>query len=184
MTDQKYMRPGVGFAIGKLVEELGELQAALGKTIRWGPSSVNPELPPAEQETNAAWVEREIEDVLGAIWNYRREVAAAALATEEKLLGADEQAKGAPISDWSWWVGSDETVSEEGLYDLYEAGTRDDAIGWAECHVAEGERFHIIEARTRALQGDDEFMPFVDRRNAMSFEVNSEGVAIEVASNG
>lgn len=73
MTDQKYMRPGYNFAIGKLVEELGELQAALGKTIRHGPESVNPELVPEEQETNAAWVEREIEDVLGAIDNYRKE---------------------------------------------------------------------------------------------------------------
>ena len=105
----------------------------------------------------------------------------AALATAPGAHRAESKAKGAPISDWSWWVGSDETVSEEGLYDLYETGTRDDAIGWAECHVAEGERFHIIEARTRALQGDDEFMPFVDRRNAMSFKVNSDGVAVEVA---
>ena len=102
-------------------------------------------------------------------------------ALEPRTAG---EAKGAPISDWSWWVGSDETVSEDGLYDLYEAGTRDDAIGWAECHVDEGEIFHIIEARTRALQADDEFMPFVDRRNAMTFKVNSEGVAVEVAAHG
>ena len=45
MTDQKYMRPGLPFAVGKTVEELGELSAALGKTLRWGGHSENPELP-------------------------------------------------------------------------------------------------------------------------------------------
>lgn len=73
MTNPNYMRPGYDFAIGKLVEELGELQAALGKTLRWGPESVNPELPVDQQETNAAWVRREIDDVLGAIENYLNE---------------------------------------------------------------------------------------------------------------
>jgi hypothetical protein len=70
MTDPKYMRPGYNFAVGKLVEELGELQAALGKLLRWGPESVNPELPPEQQETNADWVRREILGVRGAIQNY------------------------------------------------------------------------------------------------------------------
>jgi len=79
VTDPKYMRPGYDFAIGKLVEEAGELQealgrlqAALGKTLRFGPESVNPEKPHDEQESNAAWVEREIIDVLGAAQNYLR----------------------------------------------------------------------------------------------------------------
>ncbi|AYO78346.1 hypothetical protein EBF16_16485 [Sphingobium yanoikuyae] len=67
------MRPGVDFATGKLVEELGELQAALGKSIRWGRSSFNPEVPADQRETNADWIEREIDDVLEAIENYRRE---------------------------------------------------------------------------------------------------------------
>jgi hypothetical protein len=69
MTDQRYMRPGVEFAVGKLIEEMGELQAALGKTIRWGWQSYNPELPEDQRETNESWVEREIEDVRGAIDN-------------------------------------------------------------------------------------------------------------------
>ena len=73
MTDPIYMRRGYRFAIGKLVEELGELQADLGKTIRFGPDSVNPKLPTNEQETNADWVNRECDDVLGAIDNYQRE---------------------------------------------------------------------------------------------------------------
>lgn len=73
MTDPRYMRPGFDFAVGKLIEECGELQAALGKLLRWGPLSVNPELPPHEQETNIDWVRREIQDVLGAIENFKRE---------------------------------------------------------------------------------------------------------------
>ena len=67
MTDQRYMRPGLEFATGKAIEELGELQAALGKSLRWGWNSVNPELPRSQQETNADWVRREIADVRDAI---------------------------------------------------------------------------------------------------------------------
>lgn len=74
MTNPKYMRPGVDFARAKLIEELGELAAALGKSLRWGWMSVNPELPPAEQETNADWVRREIADVRGAIANLEQEM--------------------------------------------------------------------------------------------------------------
>lgn len=76
MTNPKYMRPGLPFAVGKSIEELGELQAALGKTLRWGWDSVNPELPPAEQETNEAWVKREITDVRLALANLEKEMIA------------------------------------------------------------------------------------------------------------
>jgi hypothetical protein len=74
MTDERYMRPGLDFAVGKLVEELGELQAALGKTLRWGWDSYNPELPPEEREANIDWVRREMEDVRGALDNLDREL--------------------------------------------------------------------------------------------------------------
>lgn len=83
MTDPKYMRPGLNFAAGKAIEEAGELIAALGKTIRWGWYSVNPELPKAEQETNLVWVKREMADLRGALNNLERELA---LKTES--LGA------------------------------------------------------------------------------------------------
>ncbi len=75
MTDPRYMRPGLPFAIGKAVEELGELSAALGKTLRWGWLSCNPELPPHEQETNLVWVRREIGDVRHALDNLESELA-------------------------------------------------------------------------------------------------------------
>ncbi len=74
MTDPKYMRPGLDFARGKAVEELGELQAALGKSLRWGWTSVNPELPSDKQVTNAAWVRDEIRDVRDALDNLEREL--------------------------------------------------------------------------------------------------------------
>jgi hypothetical protein len=76
MTDQKYMRPGLDFALGKTVEELGELQAALGKTIRWGWDSFNPELPVSQQERNRNWVLREMSDVRGALDNLEAEIMA------------------------------------------------------------------------------------------------------------
>jgi hypothetical protein len=74
MTDPKYMRPGLEFAVGKAVEELGELQAALGKTIRFGWSSYNPEVPEKERERNVDWVFREIADVRNALDNLLAEM--------------------------------------------------------------------------------------------------------------
>ena len=74
MTDQKYMRPGLPFAMGKAVEEAGELLAAMGKAMRWGWDSVNPELPPAQQESNQRWVRREMQDVRDALDNLEREM--------------------------------------------------------------------------------------------------------------
>lgn len=79
MTQQKYMRAGLDFARGKTIEELGELQAALGKSLRWGWQSYNPELPPEQRETNEAWVRREIADVRGALDNLEREMDASGL---------------------------------------------------------------------------------------------------------
>lgn len=88
MTQQKYMRPGLNFAVGKAVEELGELQAALGKTLRWGWDSYNPELPAAERETNEEWVRREIADVRGALDNLEHE-----LGTSRRPLNAARPAR-------------------------------------------------------------------------------------------
>lgn len=74
MTNQKYMRHGLKFARAKAIEELGELQAALGKSLRWGWLSYNPELPSAERESNADWVRREMADVRGALDNLEYEL--------------------------------------------------------------------------------------------------------------
>jgi hypothetical protein len=68
------MRPRLEFAVGKAIEEAGEFLAAIGKTQRWGWHSVNPDLPPAEQETNAAWVRRELVDLRDALDNLQIEM--------------------------------------------------------------------------------------------------------------
>ncbi len=63
----EYLRPGFDFALAHAVEEAGEFLAAAGKTQRWGPRSVNPELPPEYQEENADWLVREMADLRGAL---------------------------------------------------------------------------------------------------------------------
>lgn len=68
------MRPGLDFAVGKATEEAGELLAAIGKTLRWGWHSYNPDLAPADRETNEAWVRREIADLRGALDNLEKEM--------------------------------------------------------------------------------------------------------------
>lgn len=84
MTSPKYMRPGIEFAVGKAIEEAGELLAALGKTLRWGWASVNPELPSSQQETNADWVRREMADVRGALDNLEREMTLNIMVVEPR----------------------------------------------------------------------------------------------------
>lgn len=75
MMDQKYLRPGFDFALAHFVEEAGEALAADGKTQRWGLYSVNPELPPEQQESNRDWLLRELDDLEGTINRLRRAIA-------------------------------------------------------------------------------------------------------------
>ena len=96
MTDPKYMRPGLDFAHGKAIEELGELQAALGKSLRWGWISSNPELPIGERITNAAWVRDEMRDVRDALDNLERELDIDRIAlADANWKDAEEFCKGA-----------------------------------------------------------------------------------------
>ncbi len=60
--------------LGYLVEECGETQAAIGKTIRWGLESFNPEVPEEERETNRDWILRELNDLEVAIKYVRDEL--------------------------------------------------------------------------------------------------------------
>jgi NTP pyrophosphatase (non-canonical NTP hydrolase) len=53
--------------LGKLVEECGEVQQAVGKSLRFGLAGVNPELPKEQQETNCDYLLREIEGLEEAI---------------------------------------------------------------------------------------------------------------------
>lgn len=51
----------------KLLEEMGEVAAAAGKNGRFGPWSVNPLLPPNQQEANIVWLRRELADLKVAL---------------------------------------------------------------------------------------------------------------------
>lgn len=53
----------------KLIEECSELIQALTKIIRFGLTSVNPELPECEQVSNLVQAKAEIADVMFAIDN-------------------------------------------------------------------------------------------------------------------
>lgn len=109
MTDLKYMRPGLPFAIGKAVEELGELQAALGKTLRWGWQSSNPELPPNARETNIDWVRREIADVRHALDNLEGEISKSFPTKEPaRKRSCDDEL----VADWSRAVTEEHELSE------------------------------------------------------------------------
>ena len=68
---ERYRSTNPRQALGHVVEECGEVLAAAGKTIRWGWDSVNPELPLDQQETNLAWLMRELSDLERAIKAFR-----------------------------------------------------------------------------------------------------------------
>ena len=72
--DHKYYPKTIIQKLGYLVEECGEVQAAVGKTIRWGLDSYNPDLPEKEREPNRDWILREIKDLEQAIKIVKKEL--------------------------------------------------------------------------------------------------------------
>jgi hypothetical protein len=68
----QYIVDDFGHTLAHVVEEAGELLAALGKTLRWGWASHNPELPIEQQESNIVWVRRELDDLKGAIARFEK----------------------------------------------------------------------------------------------------------------
>lgn len=60
---ERYRSKSADQALAHLIEEMGEALAAAGKTLRWGPDSYNPELPPGQREKNINWLRRELEDL-------------------------------------------------------------------------------------------------------------------------
>lgn len=67
MSNPKYLQDGFDLRLSHVIEECGEFLAAAGKTQRWGPYSVNPELPREMQESNIDWLFREALDVQESI---------------------------------------------------------------------------------------------------------------------
>jgi len=53
--------------MGRLTEEFAEVLTALGKSYRFGFDSHDPTVPVKDRESNAAWLLREMDDVLDAI---------------------------------------------------------------------------------------------------------------------
>ena len=74
----QYMPKTVETTLAYLVEECGEVLAAVGKAQRWGLESTNPEIPVSERETNRKWILRELKDLENAIALTRLAIAAPA----------------------------------------------------------------------------------------------------------
>lgn len=64
---EQYKPKNFNQEMGYLIEECGEVLSAAGKSQRWGLDSVNPEIPKEEQEKNAHWLHRELDDLERAI---------------------------------------------------------------------------------------------------------------------
>ena len=62
-------------AMAHTVEECGEVVAAIGKTLRFGLYSSNPELPESEREKNIEWVDRELIDLEESVVRLRKMIA-------------------------------------------------------------------------------------------------------------
>lgn len=67
MKPEYLKRDDIDFCAAHVAEECGEMLAAIGKSLRWGFDSVNPELPPSEQESNLDWYRRESADLRSAL---------------------------------------------------------------------------------------------------------------------
>ena len=111
MSNPKYMKRGLAFARGNLIEEIGELQSemcgmlvklgrlqkALGKSLRYGLDGYNPELPEDKRVTNEAWIQCEINDILctgpepSRIWEEMMDVASAIKRLELELAARTDR---------------------------------------------------------------------------------------------
>ncbi len=69
---------------------------------------------------------------------------------------------------WTWWVGTAESVDQDGNYNIDECRTREEAIKAGLRDTLPGDAFYIIEAIAcdREPEADeDSIMPFLDSRN-------------------
>lgn len=76
MADPRFFQTGFDKQLAHVVEECGEVLAAAGKTQRWGRRSVNPLLPKEQQETNEAWLRRELADLRQSVDRLEQTMAA------------------------------------------------------------------------------------------------------------
>lgn len=74
MSDPRFIQKGFDKTLSHLIEECGEVLSAAGKLQRWGPESVNPLIPEQDQETNLAWLRRELIDLKDTIHRLEEEI--------------------------------------------------------------------------------------------------------------
>ncbi len=83
--NEEYVKPGLNHALGRVVEEAGELMAALGKTVRFGFFAHDPEKG-ADGEKNHEWVRREMADVLYALDALEKEMTHDAMEVHDTMM--------------------------------------------------------------------------------------------------
>ena len=71
MIKTKYTPKTQKQKLGYLIEECGEVLTAVGKSMRWGIESVNPESRVVKPETNREWILRELDDLDRAVFMVR-----------------------------------------------------------------------------------------------------------------
>ena len=67
MSHERYLPMRMPNKLAHLAEEAGEVVAAVGKTLRFGLDSENPDLPEQFREKTRDWLKRELEDLKKAI---------------------------------------------------------------------------------------------------------------------
>jgi NTP pyrophosphatase (non-canonical NTP hydrolase) len=90
----RYQPKTITQKLGYLAEESGEVLAAVGKTLRWGLDSWNPDVPESERETNRDWLIRELQDLKRAISIIEDELLPVSPRDTPKNLLADESKEG------------------------------------------------------------------------------------------
>lgn len=92
MSHPDFLQKGFDKQLAHLIEECGEVLAAAGKTQRWGRDSVNPLIPATEQETNDAWLRREMGDLRQALDRLEATIEADNLTNRRQRLLAEQRA--------------------------------------------------------------------------------------------
>jgi hypothetical protein len=82
MSHCEFIQAGFEKSLAHVVEECGEVLAVAGKIGRFGPMSVNPLLPPEQQELNIVWLSREIFDLQEALHRLILEIPAEFMPVE------------------------------------------------------------------------------------------------------
>lgn len=135
MADPRFIQVGFDKTLSHFIEECGECLAAAGKAQRWGLSSVNPLLPVEQQETNEAWLWRELTDLREVMDRLKAELASA------QGIGCNSEATSAPTVTFdSIWHQARENHAKYSATGSAEGDVRFHGLGLA------GEAGEVLEA--------------------------------------